>query len=550
MSEEHKNIEFDHKIREQLQGYHPEVPEHLWQPIENRAALLETEHLRKKVGFYRWASAILILIIAGVITVYEWPDSGLTASNQHHETPVVEEQPTRNNDVKIQDVEEKEPMPNSEEEHFESGEDNPKNEETELKASIPAIVKYKKPVQQPDDVPQPSDHETWNGISAVTEKTTEPVPEEEPLLGYNENMPTNNPTPEVSSDNRILTAENFEKEKEGTRIEDAQPVITEQIENDLPAESEIIGKPAEQLVDQKEGPEEPLTLEEEQVTAPTEEEIVEDMDTIPPDVEETSVVPVAQKHTGKLAAALLIYPVLLQTKINEGPDFANTALYEHSAKKSLQWSPSVMLSYKFSKALSIHIGVSQSSIEQEYEMLNVRPADLPISIDADNKTLEVYSMLGTTKKESINTIDFAGDDEDDEDLDDEDDFANLNYKESYAFSYIHVPITVGYEFGQGKLKAIGLIGTNMTFVRKSHSIIELSNASKSTDIATIEDYHQTKSTMVGLTMGIGLKYSISNAFSAVFVPQYNYSISNMVTTGSSSIKPHSLAFPFGVQYNF
>ncbi len=257
---------------------------------------------------------------------------------------------------------------------------------------------------------------------------------------------------------------------------------------------------------------------------------------------------VSEKSLSKITVSAVFLPTYSYRSLQDAGGNA-TDFYNTNQNASFQYNAGIGVGYNISNKLTLSLGVDYNKLNQEVELNDKRPKELPILQDPGNKKITFYSSLGTVEATNVE-FDFAGDDQDDKDLDDEDDFASLNFKEEQKFTFLNIPITLRYELGKKRFKLLLQGGVITSITLSSSSKITLANIHKPEDVIEVKDYHQTKSFSFGGTISIGAKYDITNRFSILFLPTYNNFFTNLNNDSATKIKPYNFNFSTGLQYRF
>jgi len=361
--------------------------------------------------------------------------------------------------------------------------------------------------------------------------------------------------------------------KERDKIDDGRDLIVEVIDKELSNEtnSEKILHQDEQLSKLSLTNTDSVNERETTVAIADNEIIIEEVDELPKNINEhliindndsgfadttgiidsiapvTSVV-IAEKTLSKITTALFFIPNYSYRGFQAAS--STSEFYKTNDKAKLRFSFGANVGYSILDKLTVHIGVSYHKLKNEIEVNDARPKELPIIMDPNNNSITINSSLGTVVATNLGRFKFEGDDEDDIYLDDEDDFASLNYKEEQEFVLLDIPLTMRYEMGKGKLKLLIEAGLIASIVMKDQSKIEISNVYSPDEIVSVKNFHQTKKMTLSGTIGVGVKYNLTKRFSLLIIPSYNNSFMDINKDNASTIKPKSLNFSTGLQFQF
>ena len=589
MSEEIKNKEFDKIVEQKYAQHTPPVPEHLYANIDKEVVLLESNSLRKRIFWYRWFTIALIFITSSIALFYQWEN--ITGSNVISENQINENITDFNHtEDKISDFEESSEKPtehvnqelgvneiaNASDEQSHGANSNPSSSITDKPDS-----KSEKKKTSPKSAINAYTFNKQKGTNNNNSSNIELVTKEERATIPNK---SNNPTTSKNDaiDNTVQESKTATgvtpKTTDKNQTEDNNPSITDNttkepeiileettIQNDNKTNNTIIDKPSSSIksTDTNETPFDNNEITEEISTA-TKAEEEQHIDSISPVAtiiesdssfkDTTSAVAVnetdssSKKVLSKFSASLFIIPTLTNRGLS--PSNNSHEIYDASETTEPGLSFGAALGYQLANKLTLNLGLSFHQFKSSIELNDQRPKDLPISLDPVNKNITIFSALGTVIISNIGNFEYAGDDQDDEDLDDEDDFASLNYKEEQEYLFLDIPLTIGYEFGKGKLKLILQTGIVTSLLIKDKAEISISNIQHPDVFVTANDFSQSNQLSFGGTFGIGAKFNFGKRFSILFMPSYNQTFTDINKDKTVSIKPSSIDFKTGLQYNF
>lgn len=519
MSEELENKEFDRSIQNKFSESKTSVPDYLWTSIEKEAALLETTSLRKRVAWYRWTILSLVVLLGGIVLFYQL-DENLTGKDIISEVGTKEQiidienkTPEITEEVEFvsESKQEKTPTIVTQEEIskvFASKLKNEDEEPVEHENKLSEEIAFEERIESEQQVKEIINDDNANNSSSNREEENEETNIIEPVVEVKENEPNQNPVKEKES--------NVAKNKVAETEEVIQPNEIEEVASALHEnDSSIVDSFSTN----------------------------ETASSIPAVVATTE-----KKALSKIVASLFILPNFSSRGFEASSGTHD--IYKTGDETKFRFSFGANVGYRISDRITMKFGVGYHKLKNEIGLNNVRPKELPILMNPVNSSITIYSSMGTVVANDIGSFEFAGDDEDDEDLDDEDDFASLNYKEEQEFTLLDIPLAVGYEIGKGKLKLLveGGIVTSILIISKSK--IEIGNVYSPDNLVTVEDYHQTKKMVLGGTVGVGAKYNISRRFSIIGLPSYNTSFMDINKDNASKIRPNSINFSLGLQFQF
>ncbi|PCJ24804.1 MAG: hypothetical protein COA97_09095 [Flavobacteriales bacterium] len=546
MSEEEENIVFDKHIKQKYAGHTVSPPKELWRNINNEAALLETDALRKRIIFYKVLSLALAVFLIGSVIFYPFNEETKIAQNNPIEVKN-DFKPKKNNPTKKgkQNIVLKNNSVNKN--HIET---NSENELSSKKLKIERTFLEEKPVHKNNVTPEIIQAKKIIAPNNISDKEPIKSTYSEELTDNQKNL-ANATSPKEKEIAPPTTNKNTDIQLEENDNQINVPILTNTTTpSDIFADNltQSTQKNQQHTIDS-------LTNFIAELTAPsTKEEPIINNDSISaelnPAPNSSPVPPIVTENTlSKVSLSALFLPTYssrsLKNITNNSENF-----YNNNQPVKIQYNAELNVGYQFSNKWIVSLGINYSSLSQELDLKDKRPNELPILMDPDNNKMIIYSSLGTIEANNLNDFDFAGDDEDDIFLDDEDDFASLNFREEQRFTFLNVPLTIGYIMGKKKLKLIVQVGLVSSFTIKSSSKIEIANIYKEDNIIEIKNYHQTTGVNLGATLSTGAKYDVGKRFSILFLPTYNTSFTNLNKNNSSTIKPYSISLSTGLQYHF
>jgi len=516
VSEDLNNIEFDKHIQERYAEHAISPPDNLWSQINNEAALLETGVLRKRVVFYKWLSFSLIALLGGVVILYQLNNNDKIPQGGLNDSKNIIEQ--NKNDFLVK--EDKETLAFKNSERITSDEINPtstsqnNNEKLDnyIHSEIKNNIKTKEiAITNTENESAKTPYPVFND-KQITSRTNnndtitskEPLPKNEEIV----NLPS-----------LIIDEKKIENESNANYIIDSLTTVIVDLTQQLEKQDSVLN---------------------------TDSNFVE----IAESSNNNAIVPpiIPEKTLSRITVSALFLPTYSYRSLKNGANAAD--FYNKNQRVKIQYNTGLNVGYNITDKWTVRLGVNYSKLTNEYELNNVRPNELPIVMDPDNKSITVNSSLGTIVVNNLSEFEFAGDDEDDYELDDEDDFASLTFKEEQKFTFLHFPITIGYELGKGKIKLVVDAGIVISSIIGSSSKIDITNINKPENSIEIKDYHNTKGFYVGGIISLGAKYDLTKRFSLLLIPTYNNSFTNINKDHSSKIKPYSINFTTGLQYRF
>lgn len=519
MSEDLNNIEFDKHIQERYAKHTIAPPDNLWSKINNEAALLETDVLRKRAVFYKWFSFSLIALLGGVVILYQSNNNGKIPQEGLNDSKNSIEQ--NKNDLLVKEGEnlglKKTTKINSIKDVSSSNTQN-KSEKLTNYTGLEIIDNTETKEIATTSIENERIKESYKGEGvddneAVSEVNNQEKIASEELLPINESIETSSPL--------ILDNEKVENQSNTNRIIDSLTTVIVDLTQQLKSKDSINISDSNSV---------------KMAESNTNNAV------IPP------IIP--EKTLSRITVSALFLPTYSYRSLKLENSINDNELYNTNKIAKIQYNAGLTIGYNISDKLTIKLGVNYSKLNNEYELNNVRPNELPIVMDPANKSITIYSSLGTTVVNNLDEFEFAGDDEDDYELDDEDDFASLTFKEEQKFTFLNFPLTIGYELGKGKLKLVVEAGMVTSFTIRSSSKIDIANINKPENSIEIKDYHNIKSLNLSGTISVGAKYDLTKRFSLLLTPTYNNSFTNINKDNSSKIKPYSINFTTGLQYRF
>lgn len=528
MSSDFENINFDRLIRQKFVEHKTDVPEHLWANIDRATFQSKINVYEKRIFWYRWLTASLVLILFGVILFYQFNDIPNKNTNQISETDLKDNTKTDKNRLTLT-------IKDKENQHI-----NQKNKaqkhttvsETKKLNKINAVSTSKKPISD-----ALLNKETKQ--SAISEKNAlqknEEFNQQELTINNQDSLITNNSTTIQHQIQNTIEPKNLSiEDKIDTTELSLNKTVVNTIENNLITQDLFVdsGKLANAMIDTTSFTNSSDSILTDTITASN--LLIAD--------ESKAVTP--EKKLSRLSISLLLNSAFSTV----GFDVKNksSSIYNSPQRNNLQFSAAADIGYQISNKFSLKIGIEYRKFTNEFSKNNARPNDLPLLINANTNSVTINSALGTVTVDDVGDFSFAGDDEDDVFLDDEDDFADLNYKEKYSFTSIDLPLTLDYVIGNRKLKFLMGGGLLTSFVINNNSKIEVSNVYSSEKQLEVENFNDTKKITLGGKISIGLKYDLSKRFSLLLLPSFSASFFNINNNDASEIKPSSKNFYTGI----
>ena len=491
MSEELENIEFDKHIRERYANHGVPPSEKLWAKIDNNAAQLETSTIKNRLAFYKWITLGLSLLLVGTIIYYQFGTNNkkiaLLSKNNNgiekvsnktsHSINTVEIKETKNktssiastsNTIDKESIETK----NSKNNQF------IKIESTNLKITkTTANNKNEKIIESSNKSDQISSNKTIKTTKKNSNKKITPSFKKKIYYSLvDKKMNTITDIPDEKQTNQIENNEiqfSAENKEELTRF-------TETDKNENTSINNGFEKPNEVIVELPNETMELITPIQSNSININRTEIKSRIISPPP------IIP--EKTLSRLTLSILFLPTYSSQFLTLSDNSKATELYNTNNTNKIQFNAGLTIGYNISNNLTVKLGANYSKLNNEYALNNVRPNELPIIIDPINKSIQINSALGTVLAENLDEFEFAGEGEDDYELNDEGDFASLSYKEEQKFTFIHFPLTIGYELGKGKIKLIVDLGIVTSYITKSSSKIEIINSNRPQEIIKKENY--------------------------------------------------------------
>ncbi len=565
---EKEDIEFKKLISEKYDGYAPPPAEEMWDKIQVDIADLKVDKLNKRLGYYRWLTISLLLLLIGGGVLYQFKDENI-AVQPDKKTPNSEEQ-LLTKYAKEENVET--PQGNEKVKSNETTQ-TPNIEKVQIPQNIKTIespqLEVEPDLERAENTPKKKNSVNGKNIDEVKEVTENLVEEttqknaesnlelvaEKETLNTNDNNQTkstgNEESPEVLLDNEELEEDNNQGE---LRLNEEENTINAVLDNEKDAlESNIDDDEQEQLNNQKaviDSFNNVIAALNEQIAV---QDSISDVDTSEINIAnnaDSSAVPsdASEKALSRITVSALFMPTYSHRSLQDVAG-NSTDLFNTHQGASFQYNAEIGVGYNVAKNLIVRLGFNYNKLKQEVELNDKRPKELPLLLDPDNSKITFYSSLGTV--DITNTeFEFAGDDQDDVDLDDEDDFASLNFKEEQNFTFINIPVTLGYELGKKRFKLLLQGGLVTSITIGSSSEITLANIHSPEDVIKVEDYHQEKRVGLGSTISLGAKYNIAKRFSVLFLPTYNHFFTNLNSEGATVLKPYNYNISAGLQYRF
>ena len=498
MSNELDNMDFDKRIREKYSEHGESVPNHLWTKINNEAALLETTSLRKRVAWFKWLSLSLVAILGGVIIFYQWDDDvtsdTLISQNINKEERVIDES---NNEigngehlvsVESLEVTKKNSISPSKKSELQTAanieqESTPTDVKDVIAFENPSITKETTVIKE-REVPNVEMPVEKNALIIITENNGKETGNNKMDLKEQQINPIETSKAVVE----VVGNESTKKSKEDDKNKREDDMVNTSVAN----EYSINEEKAPVVVTDNIIVEENVVSESEVVFNSNNKNDSVFIDTAATNEPKIPVaVPVVSEKTlSKITASVFLIPYLSYRGFEASS--STNEIYKTNEGNQLRFSFGANVGYSISDKLTLHLGGNYRKFKHEIELNDVRPKELPILMDPVNRTITIYSSMGTIVANDIGNFEFAGDDEDDIFLDDEDDFASLNYKEAQEFTLLDIPLTVGYEIGKGKLKLLLEGGIVTSILITSKSKIEIGNIYSPEVLVSVENYHQTK----------------------------------------------------------
>lgn len=585
--EDKKNIEFKNLISEKYDGYAPLPSEELWDKIYVDIADLKVSKFKKRAAYYKWLSLGLLLLLIGGGILYQFKDENKitqldlenTANIRKHENTKIAKEDletaiTNETTQSNWNKESNQLIVKQQSERIGNAQNKESNTANEVIENVHQIDESNKKkhiinVEFTKDNKVLNSNDKNKGEEKIN--TNERVDTEEDIRGLNNKLddeeskaiPPKTTTNNITKDNITLNPNNKDEIKTAndelsTLSEPEEKTNTNEANDKEKKENNDSELPINVINQIHEKNEKTIVDSLTNVIAELNEQLnnqdsISDNDSDTLDIAskpDSAIVPpvVSGKILSKITVSALFLPTYSYRSLQGGGGNA-TDFYNTNQNASFQYNAGIGVGYNISNKLTVNLGVDYNKLNQEVELNDKRPKELPILQDPDNKKITFYSSLGTVEATNVE-FDFAGDDQDDIDLDDEDDFASLNFKEEQKFTFLNIPVTLRYELGKKRFKLLLQGGVITSITLSSSSKITLANIHKPEEVIEVKNYHQTKKISFGGTISIGAKYDITKRFSVLFLPTYNNFFTNLNSDNVTKIKPYNFNFSTGLQYRF
>lgn len=512
MSDDFDNIKFDKLIQQKYAEHENTVPKHLWINIDNAVSQRKITTLKKRLFWYRWITASLVIILIGTIVLYS------TSETENKNVIQISKTEATNKEII------KESIVNSKIKNTGNLEKTIKlNAKTTLKKSFGNVLLREKAIKNTS-----VKYNSTREMEALTQNKTATANSEN-----NEAMNNPNTTKE-----KALIADT---QSEKNQIQQKENGI-DAIKNDATSQ---------EMVFDEEKKSSSLITETETTTG------INKIDSsISTTTDGTSITNTATfvdpiitaKIASKISVSLLFNSAFSSIGFNSKSN--SNSIYNSPKNNQLQFSAGANVGYQISTKFTLKLGVEYRKFKNEFKKDNARPNELPILINPTNNSITINSSLGAVMVNDVGEFNFAGDDEDDVFLDDEDDFASLNYKEEQSFILLDLPLKIDYAIGKRKLKLVLEGGLLTSIVINNKSKIEVSNIYSPEMPLVVKNFHNTKKITLSGMISAGLKYDLSNRISLLLLPGYSTSFMNINNDKASEIKPSSINLYSGVLFHF
>jgi len=544
--------DFDEQIRDRYAGHETSPPGHLWRKIGLEAAASKTGFFLKRISLLKWFSLGAIAIVTGIAVMV------LLNNNKSVLKEPIETQ--QNIDQEKQDI------PGKQEEalNFISDNSHDITEQQRLQkkmrtftddepttSKIPELGVINENSEENNFLAVPDDEEEKPNVygQSLTDKdllnNTDHAGQKNQKTDKSAQL-NNNEIEQISivetesqfveSDNNV-NIHSFDEATNKTRADDSSKPIV--IRDNTPAANNN-SLPGNRKIKSRKKSEIPITK-----TVADTLKFESKQNKKKRNDEEPSAF---NEYDSRVSLTVFLSPTYSDRtlKSEQYPEFAK--FYNEVQKGEWYLFGGASVGYYVTKNWMINLGISQSKLNQEFELNNVSPAVIPpLKMDGIKKTITVWSSLGMVQATNLDKFEFAPEKSD---LKDVRNYYPINYREEHKFTFLNFPLTARYLTGSQKVKLIIDGGFIATWVISSESKIEIATIKNPSEVVVMKDYHNTNNFGLRITAGMGMQYDFSQWFSLLFLPSFNYSLINLNQNDYSVIKPYEFKLSVGVQYRF